>query len=78
MSQPAIIVRHPHAPIPALIGTEEYTRSIALAKAAQFAERVQAAKEMGVPRDLVELFEVFGVEQMEIWWARIMDTVKQR
>jgi hypothetical protein len=78
MSQPALIVRHPHAPVPALLGTEEYDRSIALAKAAQFAERIQAAKEMGVPRDLVELLEVFGVEQMETWWARIMATVKQR
>jgi hypothetical protein len=77
MSQPALIIQHPHAPIPALIGTEEYTRSIALAKAAQFAERVQAAHEMGVPRDLIELFQTFGPEQMDVWWARIMDTVRR-
>jgi hypothetical protein len=45
-----------------------YTReSIAKAKQHQQWERLQAAREMGIPADLVDLYEVEGFDQMETW-----------
>ena len=45
-----------------------YTReSIQRAKRFQEEERLRACKDMGIPSDLLALYEVFGFEQMRVW-----------
>ena len=45
-----------------------YTRdTIDHAKQWQHAARFQAARDMGIPGDLVALYEVYGFDQMETW-----------
>lgn len=45
-----------------------YTRdSIARAKAFQQSVRLQTALELGIPRDLVALYDVFGYERVAEW-----------
>lgn len=45
-----------------------YTReSIQKAKQYQQWERLQAARDMGIPSQLVDLYEVYGFDQMDTW-----------
>lgn len=41
--------------------------SIAQAKAFQEQERLRAAREIGIPSDLIALYDVHGFEQMRKW-----------
>lgn len=55
----------PQEPVP-------YTReSILKAKQQQQWERLQAAREMGIPSQLVDLYEVDGFDRMETWTRMI-------
>lgn len=49
--------------------------SVARSKAFQQEERANAIREMGIPRDLVDLWDVFGQEKVELW-VKLLRTVR--
>jgi hypothetical protein len=55
-----------------------YTReSVAKAKAFQQSVRLKTALELGIPRDLIELYDVFGFEQMR-QWTLVLTTLREQ
>lgn len=71
VAQPAIILKHPRCQVALRTQDEQTPESVSSAKAHQQLERQRAIRDMGIPRDLVDLFEVYGDTQMNGWIAAI-------
>jgi hypothetical protein len=65
----AVIYQHRSSPVHFLTAEEqaEYDASVERSKAANKAERLEAARVMGIPRDLIALCEVDGRDQVTDW-----------
>ena len=65
----ARILQHRSSPVHFSTPAEqaEYDASVERAKAANRAERLQAARDLGIPRDLIALCEVDGRDRVTDW-----------
>ena len=71
-----IIALEPLKVQPMALTPVPYTaESIAAAKAFQEQERIKAAREMGIPQDLIDFYEVYGFEQVVVW-TRLIEGLK--